>query len=87
MLVFKCIQDMVPKYLTELLTGNKTSSLVYALPIEINYSPYQGQQEKTFAQEPSVFIYQLYGTKYWTILGPQQITSPSKENLKHAYLN
>ena len=53
----------------------------------MNYSLYQGQQEKHLPQEPSVFMDQLYGTKYQTMLGPQQTTAPSKENLKHIQIS
>ena len=83
MLVFTSIHDMAPKHLTDLLTERKIWD--YALPTEINYSTYEGQQEKYLPQEPSLFMGQPYGTNYQTILGPQQTTVHSKENLKHTY--
>ena len=78
---------MATKYLTELLTEKKSPGWDYTLPVEINISPYQTQQEKHLPQEPSVFMDQLYGTNYQTILELQQTTAPSKENLKHTYSN
>ena len=86
-LVFKGIHDMATKYPTELLAGKKISKLGLCSANRNKLLNVPRTTRKHSPQELSVFMDQLYGTNYQTILGPQQTTAPSKEKLKHTFSN
>ena len=77
---------MAPKYLKELLTEMEIPTLGLHSTNKNKLLTIPNITRKHLLQEPSVCMDQLYGTPYHTIIGLQQTTIPSKENLKHTYL-
>ena len=67
----------------ELLTKKKISRSGLCSANKSKLLTTQITTRKAFASR----AFSVYGTIYQTISGPQQTIIPSKENLKHTYLN